>query len=159
MAYAVLLVLVDGLFPSEATSALPVTAIPLMVITVIIVRDLTKRSTEPIVRQTPVERSTMKGNPVQFFSGQIKVATNASESYFEDVIRSRLKELLVTKVSVETGLEPENVRQLLAHPKTGLHLLNDDALYAILYGPIPETSIRRIEMISDAIDLIGVWKS
>lgn len=101
----------------------------------------------------------MKGNPVQFFSGQIKVATNASNSYFEDVIRSRLKELLVTKVSVETGLEVENVRQLLANLRTGQHLLNDDALYGILYGPIPRTSIRRIEMISDAIDLIGAWKS
>lgn len=159
VAYAILLVLVDGLFPLGATSALPVTAIPLIVITVIIVRDLTKRSTEPSIRQMTVERSTMKRNQVQFFSGQIKVATNASDSYFEDVIRSRLKELLVTKVSVETGLEPENIRQLLANPRTGLHLLNDGALYAILYGPIPETSIRRIEMIDDAIDLIGAWKS
>lgn len=159
MAYAVLLVLVDGLFPSEATSALPVTAIPLIVITVIIVRDLRKRSTESSVREMPVERSAMKGNPVQFFSGQIKVATNASNSYFEDVIRSRLKELLVTKVSVETGLEPESVRQLLANQRTGQHLLNDDALYGVLYGPVPGTSIRRIEMISDAIDLIGAWKS
>lgn len=158
VAYAVLLVLVDGLFPSEATSSLPVTGIPLIVITVIIARDLTKRSTEPSVRKMSIERPTMKGNPVQFFSGQIKVATNASESYFEDVIRSRLKELLVTKVSVETGLDPENVRQLLAKPRTGLQLLNDEALYAILYGPIPETSIRRIGLVSDAIDLIGAWK-
>lgn len=105
-----------------------------------------------------MQTSPMKGNQIQFFSSQIKVAAEASDSYFEDVIRSKLKELLVAKVAVQTGLEPDVVRLILTSPTTGLKLLKDETLYEALYGPVPETSPRRIEMIDNAIDLIGAWK-
>lgn len=158
LAYAILLFIVSGFFASQATSILPATGIPLIVITLILVQDLAKRSAKPVGERSPVSKSSMKGNPVNFFSGQIKVAANASESYFEDVIRSRLKDLLVTKVSAETGFDPLTIRQLLTKPKTGLALLKEDRLYAVLYGPIPQGPLARIEMINQTVDLIGAWK-
>ena len=59
---------------------------------------------------------------MRFLSGQFRVAATASNSYFENVVRGRLKELLVTKVALETGLENELVRRLLSAPMDGPRL-------------------------------------
>lgn len=158
VAYAVLLLLVSGLFTPETRSAIPLTAIPLIVITVIIVRDLARRSTEPAVKRTFDAGSSLNANLAQFLSGQIKVAANASDSYFDDVVRARLKELLIMKITVETGLETETVRKSLSSPRTGPDLLNDELLYTMLYGPVPANENRRMELIEGALDLIGAWK-
>jgi hypothetical protein len=66
--------------------------------------------------------------------------------------------MLTTKVALETGLDSEAVRRLLSDPKQGPALLADESLYRMLYGPPPQGGLRRINMIGDAIDLIGAWK-
>jgi len=86
------------------------------------------------------------------------VAASASSSYFENVVRARLRELLTTKVALETGLETETVRRILLDPRDGPHLLQQESLYHILYGPTPPSGLARISLIGDAIDLIGAWK-
>jgi hypothetical protein len=158
IAYATLLVLVRGVFPSESTPSISLTGIPLVVIVIMIVRDLASKSTSPTLGKTAATPTGFRGSVIQFLSGQLRVAASASDSYFENVIRARLKDLLTTKVSIETGLENENVRRILADPSRGRRLLVDESLYGMLYGPVPHGRLARMTMISDAIDLIGAWK-
>jgi len=145
-------------FPSESTPTLSLTGIPLIVIAVIIVRDLARRSTGPTRQKIIAPREGFKGSPVQFLSGQFRVAAGASNSYFENVVRARLKELLTTKVALQTGLDRDTARRLLSDPSRGPRLLEDESLYRMLYGPSPKSGIARLNMIGDAIELIGAWK-
>jgi hypothetical protein len=158
IAYAILLVLVRGAFTSESTPTISLTGIPLVVIVVMIARDLARKSTSPTVRRTITTTPGFRENPIQFLSGQFRVAAEASGSYFENIVRARLKELLVAKVAVETGLESETVRQFLSDPKRGPRLLADESLYSMLFGPTPPAGPARINMIGKAVDLIGAWK-
>jgi hypothetical protein len=156
--YILLLVLVRGIFPSEAAPTISLLGIPLIVVVVLIARDLGRRSTSPTVRRTVETTLGFRGNPVQFLSGQFRVAASASNSYFENVVQSRLRELLTSKVALERGLDKEEVRRLLSDTKQGPALLADESLYRMLYGPSPRGGLERLNMISDAIDLIGAWK-
>ncbi|TMI47121.1 hypothetical protein E6H17_06950 [Candidatus Bathyarchaeota archaeon] len=156
--YALLLVLVRGVLPSESAPAISLTGIPLIVIVVMIARDLTRKSTSPTVRRAITTTVGFRGNPVQFLSGQFRVAANASNSYFENVVRARLRELLTTKVALEIGVENETVRRILLDPRDGPRLLEDETLYRMLYGPTPQGWLARLNLIGDAIDLIGAWK-
>jgi len=156
--YALLLVLVRGVLPSESAPAISLTGIPLIVIVVMIARDLTRKSTSPTVRRAITTTVGFRGNPVQFLSGQFRVAANASNSYFENVVRARLRELLTTKVALEIGVENETVRRILLDPRDGPRLLEDETLYRMLYGPTPQGGLARLNLIGDAIDLIGAWK-
>lgn len=158
VAYAVLLVLVRGIFPSESAPAISLTGIPLIVIVVVIARDLARRSTSPTLRPTQPTTASFRGSPVQFLSSQLRVAANASNSYFENVVRARLRELLTTKVALEKGLETEVVRRILSDSMDGPRLLGDESLYRMLYGPPPQGRLARVTMIGKAIDLIGAWK-
>lgn len=158
VAYAIILVLVRGTFPSESTPTISLTGIPLIVIVVIIVRDLARRSTNPTVQRTKEPNAVFRPNPVQFLNGQFRIAANASNSYFEHVVQARLRELLIAKVALETGLATENVRRILSDPSQGPSLLEDESLYRMLYGPPPQRGLARINMIGDAITTIGVWK-
>lgn len=159
VAYAVLLVLARGVFPSESTPTISLTGVPLIVIVLIIARDLARKSTTPTEKMAIVKPKGFQGNPVQFLSGQFRVAATASNSYFEKLVRARLKELLIAKIAIETGRETSMVRRLLSDPKLGPMLLQDESLYRMLYGPTPRAGLARMNMISDAIDLIGAWKS
>ena len=156
--YTLLLVLVRGVLPSESAPAISLTGIPLIVIVVMIARDLTRKSTSPTVRRAITTTVGFRGNPVQFLSGQFRVAANASNSYFENVVRARLRELLTTKVALEIGVENETVRRILLDPRDGPRLLEDETLYRMLYGPTPQGWLARLNLIGDAIDLIGAWK-
>ena len=158
VAYILLLVLVRGAYPSEATPPLYLTGIPLVAIIVVIARDLARKSTIPTAERTVATATGFHANPVQVFSDQFRLAGRASGSYFENVVRARLRELLITKVALETGLENETVRRVLSDPKRGPGLLENEPLYRILYGPIPSGERARITMIGEAIDLIGAWK-
>src|SRR5256885_8796124 len=64
-----------------------------------------------MIRRPP--RSTLFPYTTLFRS----VAANASNSYFENVVRARLRELLTTKVALEAGLENETVRRILSDPR------------------------------------------
>lgn len=158
IAYAILLVLVRGVLQSESTPTISLTGVPLIVIVVMIARDLARKSTSPTLRKTISTTTGFRGSPVQFLSGQIRVATDASNSYFENVVRARLRELLTAKVALETGQESETVRRILSDPREGPRLLEQDPLYRMIYGPTPQNGLARIKLISDAIDLIGAWK-
>ena len=158
IAYAIILVLVRGIFPSEATTTISLTGIPLIVIVLIIVRDLARRSTSPSLQRTVKTGTVFRPNPVQFLNGQFRIAASASNSYFENIVRARLRELLITKVALETGAATEAVRRILSDSRQGPELLQDDSLHRMLYGPAPQRGQARISMIGDAITMIGDWK-
>lgn len=155
--YSILLALVRGVFPSESAPTISLTGIPLIVIVIMIARDLARKSTSPTFKRTLLTTRGFRGDSVQFLGGQFRVAADASNSYFEDVVRLRLKELLIAKISLEAGLEKETARQLLADVSLGPGLVKDEFLYSMLYGTAPQAGQARLNMIGDAIDLIGAW--
>lgn len=159
IAYGVLLVLVRGVFPSESSPTIQLLGLPLIVVVVIIARDFSQRSTRTTEPLKTASTNRPMENPVAFLSGQFAVAAKSSDSYFHDVVRARLKELLVTKVSLETGLETETVRRALSDRKQGAKLLHDEELYTVLYGPVPDTGQERLHLIEEAMELIGAWKA
>jgi len=158
VAYSVALFLTVSVFPSVSTSTLPLTGIPLILIAVMIARNLARRSTIPAATKTNVLKSSFKGSPVRFLSGQIKVAAESTNSYFENVLRARLRELMISKVALETGMDSGTIRRLLSDPREGRELLHDWDIYGMLYGPTPRTGTARMDMIEKAVDFIGAWK-
>ena len=157
VAYSIILLATREILPSESTPTVFLVGVPLIVVAIIIARDLALRSTIPSATSASIEIPRLKENPVEFLSGQIRLATSASNSYFENVLRSRLRELLVSKVALETGLDASVVRQTLKDPARGVKLLDDPDLYATLYGPAPQASSARIRSIEQAMDMIGAW--
>ncbi len=159
LAYGILLLVVRGALPTESSPTLLLVAIPLVVIAVIIARDLARRSTTPVVSPAiHSHASILKEDPVQFLTGQIRVASVASDSYFENIVRARLKELLISKVSLETGSDRDMVRRALSDPREGPRLLHDELLYSILYGAVPTSGSERMRKTKEATELIGEWK-
>ena len=157
-AYALLLVLIRGSLPENSAPTITLTGIPLVAITIIIVQDLLRRSTRPTKTSTKPQRGRIVGRPVELLTGQIRVAESASDSYFEGVIRARLRELMTTKASLETGLEYEKVRKTLADPIDGPRLMGERRLYSLLYDPPVRKGPARVKMIEEAVALIGAWK-
>jgi hypothetical protein len=157
IAYAILLVLVRGVLPPEASPTVSLVGIPLIVIAAIIARDLARRSTSPTVAPRIPSQSGLSEDPVKFLSDQIRVAASASDSYFENIVRARLKELLITKVALEKGTDRDVTRRVLSDPRQGRAILDNEELYTVLYGPLP-SSRTRTRMIEKAVDLIGAWK-
>ena len=158
VAYGVLLLLIGGAFPSGPSPSLSLAGVPLVVIAIIVVRDLAKRSAASTATRTIGSASGPKEDAVRFLSNQIRVAAIASDSYFENVVRARLKELLLTKTILETGLDRDAARRALSDPQQRLKLLHDEELYRLLYGPVPAPGLARMDMIGKAVDLIGAWK-
>lgn len=156
IAYAVLLVIARGILPTEATPTVSLVGIPLIVIATIIARDLARRSTTPTAVPRSHTEPGLSEDPVRFLSDQIRIATSASDSYFENIVRARLKDLLITKVSLEKGVERDATRRVMSDPRQGRAILDNEELYSVLYGPLPSRPIRT-RMIEKAIDMIGAW--
>ena len=158
--YAILLLLIRGIFSSDYMAAISITGVPLVVVTVIIARDLMRRSTNPVAVRSMPQHEYYRRNPVEFLASQLRATHSASHSYFENVILSRLKELLITKVSLETGISTEEVRRRLSDARQGPRILHDDDLYEVLFEQAAESDHDSPEMdiVEDAIGLIGAWK-
>src|SRR5438046_9809616 len=120
--------------------------------------DLIRRSTRPADTRERNPGAGFKASPVQLISSQIMVAAEASNTYFESVVRSRLRDLLVEKAALELGLEKDKVRRTLSDPDRGPKLLQDNTLYSLLYDPAPEQGPARITMNDDAEELLDASK-
>ena len=148
-----------GALSPDSTPTLAVAGIPLVVIVFVIVRDLSRRSTGPTALPVVFPSSTLKVDPVKVLSGQLRVAAKASDSYFENVVRTRLRELLISKVALETGLEREQARRILLDSKLCQTVLRNQELYEILFRPVPRTSMNRMKMIDRVVEMIGEWQA
>ncbi len=157
LAYIAVLTILRGVFPSNSTPATSLIAIPLLISALILIRDMVLRSTShnETVDKNGLKKS--KSRRVELLSRQIDVTANASASYFDDVVRARLIDLLINKASLESGLEKEKVLHAMSEEKKAMRFLKNDALYKLLYTAIPEKGRARIVMIRDAVDLIEAW--
>jgi len=154
--YAVLLLLVRGILPPESAPTISLLGLPLVVVGAFIARDLTRRSTNPTVQLRNHTVPHIAEDPVRFLSGQIRVASGATDSYFERIVRARLRELLIAKVALEKGIDRDVARRTLSDPKLGQRFLGSVELYDILYGPLPSSRDRN-QLIDRAVGMIGAW--
>ncbi len=81
-----------------------------------------------------------------------------SQAYFESILLNRLRDILVEKVSLETGMEKEKVKQEIADVVQGPALVRDEQLYRLLYSSTPGKGATRVKMLREAIDRIETWK-
>jgi hypothetical protein len=82
-----------------------------------------------------------------------------SHAYFESILLNRLRDILVEKISLETGIEKEKVRRQLADRVMGPALVRDRPLYRLLYSSTPPVGATRVKMLREAIDGIEAWKA
>jgi hypothetical protein len=109
--------------------------------------------------QVREESRRLRARDVQSLTRQVEVAGTASPAYFESILRTRLRDLLVEKVSLEIGIERNVVKRTLADPILGPRLLNDPRTYKLLFYPPPSNSGSRLQMLREIIDRIEGWKA
>jgi len=157
--YVLFLVLLRSFIPQTLTPSITLLAVPLIILALILVSDLSYRATAP--SKTPVQRRLRRfqARDVQYLSRQVEVASSGSQAYFESILLSRLRDILVEKVSLETGIEKENVKQQLADAVQGPALVGNGPLYRLLYSSTPPKGTTRVKMLREAIDGIEAWKA
>ena len=96
---------------------------------------------------------------VQYLSRQVEVASVGSQEYFESILLDRLRDIFAEKVSLETGLVKESVKQELASTVKGPALVRDKTLYTLLYSSTPPKGAIRVKMLREAIDGIEAWNA
>ena len=134
-------------------------ALPLVLFAMILAVDLADRATFPSETQSQEGPRVLRARDVQSLTRQVGVAAKASPAYFENILRGRLRDLLVEKVSLETGMEKEEVKRALLDDKLGPRLLRDPRTYALLYYAPPPTAEQRLQMLREIIDRIEGWKA
>ena len=155
--YLLLIALVRGLLPDSVISTLPLLALPLVLLALILTINLSDRSIAPL-DPTPRESSRrLRERDIKSLTRQVTVAANSSPAYFETILRSRLRDLLAEKVSLETGIPKDSVVKILADEIRGPQLLKDSKTYALLYYPPPRSPGSRLEMLREIIDRIEGW--
>lgn len=163
LAYIAILLVARGFLTANSTPGVSLAAIPLVIIAIAIIRDLTSKSSKaskaPAVRLTSVR----KGEQLRFLSRQVQVTAQASASYFNDVVGARLRGILVDKVSIEMGIDKATVRRFLSSETSGPGFLHNARLYSLLYGSgllysVPGAGKNRIRMVREAVMLIEAWK-
>ncbi len=156
--YYAILFLMGALFSPDFKPPLYFLAAPLLVLVLILVSDLSNRATVPTEFRPRTQRPRRFSRQVQELAQQIQVGTNSSPAYFEKSVMSRLREVLVEKVAVETGMDMKTVRETLANPGLGPGLLRDERLRALLYSPPTVKGPARVRMLEEAIALVESWK-
>lgn len=158
-AYVLFLFFLRSLVPETLTPSITLLTLPLIILAMILISDLSHRATAPSKTQAPTRARRFQARDVQYLSRQVEVAPKASQAYFETILLNRLRDILVEKVSLETGMEKENVKQELGDAAQGQELVRDRRLYALLYSPTPHEEATRIKMLREAIDRIEDWKA
>ena len=156
--YLLLLLVLRSIVPEALAPTLPLIALPLIVLALILTLNLSDRSTARSGSKVQKLPRRMGALDVQSLTRQVEVASRSSPAYYDMVLGKRLRDLLVEKVSLETGMERELVRRTLANDKQGPRLLRDSALYKLLYYPPVRKSAARLQMLRETIDRIEGWK-
>lgn len=158
-AYIFLIFLLRSLIPEELTSSPIILSIPLVALAIFLGRDLLHQSTRPSELPTNAGSQRFRAREVQLLTTQVRVASTASRTFFETIILARLRDLFAEKVSLETGIEKENVKAQLADSLVGPALVHDRTLYRLLYSKPPRTPAERVNVLREAIDRIEAWKT
>lgn len=148
-----------NLIPESVSPTVSLLAFPLILLAVVLAVDLSGRAVLPTkskVRRVP---RRLRARDVQYLTRQVEVGAKASPAYFESVLRTRLRALLVDKVSLETGMEKDMVRQSLADGVAGPRLLKDPEFYRLLYYSPPRGAETRLQLLRQIVDGIEGWKA
>ncbi len=157
--YLFLLLIFRIVIPEALTSSVTLLALPLVLFAMILAVDLADRATLPSETLHQESPRVLRARDVQSLTRQVGVAAKASPAYFENILRNRLRDLLVEKVSLETGMEKEEVKKALSDDKLGPRLLRDPRTYALLYYNPPPRAEQRLQMLREIIDRIEGWKA
>ncbi len=157
--YYAVVFLVRGFFPTNYSPPLPFLLAPLLGLVLVLLADLSSRAT--LRTEIPAKKVPHRtiGRDVRFLTEQIDAAKRASPEYFDRVLRSRLREALVEKVSLETGIGRERVKETLGNPTLGPGMLRNQRLYDLLYSRLPARSVSRIKMLEETVALVGGWRA
>ncbi len=152
--YFAILVFARGILPIPVYSLI----LPFVVIVLALAIDLTGRVTTPTrtVRRMPLPRKLGRG--IERLTRQVEVGTSASKGYYETVLQSRLREILVEKVALETGMDKDRAREVLKNRLLGPSILRDAELYALLYSGAPAPGRGRLADLERTVKLIEAWK-
>ena len=156
--YYAILFLAGSLFSRDFQPPLYFLAVPLLILVLVLLSDLSYRATVPTEVRLRNRPSRKFSRQVQDLTRQIEVGTNSSPAYFDKAVLARLRETLVVKVALETGLDEAQLRERLANPRLGPGLLNNDRLYRLLYSPTAAKGSARVRMLEEAIALVESWK-
>jgi hypothetical protein len=157
--YVLLLFFFRSLVPETLSPTVSLLALPLIILALAVAVDLSDRATRPVrtkVREVP---RRLRARDVQFLTRQVEVAAKASPGYFDTILRGRLRDLLTEKVSLETGMERESVKRVLADSNIGPRLLRDSELYKLLYYFPPRGPEARLQLLREIINRIEGWKA
>ena len=157
--YVLFLVFLRSLVPETLTPSVTLLALPLIILVLILVSDLSYRVTSPSKSPVRVRLRRFQARDVQYLSRQVEVASMGSQAYFESILLSRLRDIFAEKVSLETGIEKENVKRELADAVRGPALVGNEPLYRLLYSSTPSKRATRVRMLREAIDGIEAWKA
>ena len=156
--YVLLLVLFRSLIPETLSPTVSLLALPLVLLALILAVDLSDRATIPSRTEAPEGPRRLRARDVQFLTRQVEVAAKASPDYFETILRGRLRDLFVEKVSLETAMEKELVKRALADGSVGPRLLKDLEIYKLLYYSPPRGAEARLHLLRQIMDRIEGWK-
>ena len=157
--YVLFVVFLRSLVPETLTPSITLLALPLIILTLILVSDLSYRATAPSKTPAPTRLRRFQARDVQYLSRQVEVASSGSQAYFESILLSRLRDILAEKVSLETGVEKENVKRELVDVVKGPALVGNEPLYRLLYSSTTPKGATRVNMLREAIDGIEAWKA
>lgn len=157
--YVLLLFFFRSLVPETLSPTVSLLALPLIILALAVAVDLSDRATRPARTKVRGVPKRLRARDVQFLTRQIEVAAKASPGYFDTILRVRLRDLLTEKVSLETGMERESVKRVLADRNIGPRLLRDSELYKLLYYSPPRGPEARLQLLREIINRIEGWKA
>ncbi len=156
--YFAVLLLARNLLPGDVRIPPYFLAGPILLVVLVLVKDLSGRATVPtehLTRRRPVRKL---GWDVEQLTRRIEVGTGASNQYFDSVLLARLRAVLAEKVSLETGMDRERVREMLKNKLLGPGLLGDQEMYRLLYSRAPSRGPERVKTLERLAGLVEEWK-
>lgn len=156
--YFAVLIVSRGFLPGNFNIPIYFLVLPFLVVVVALAIDLTGRVTMPSETREKTRVPRKLGRGIERLTKQVEVGTSASRGYYETVLMSRLREVLVEKVALETGMDKERTRETLKNKLLGPSLLRDHELYALLYIRAPPAGPGRLADLERTVKLIEAWK-
>ena len=155
--YTAALVIARSFLPEDPIPSLSLLIGPLVIFFIVIWRDLSSRTTEPtkLVSQPPQKGPRYE---MENLAKQIEVASESSYQYLENALLNRIRDILVERITIETGIERAEVRRRLANKRQGPSFLGDEQLYNLLYTMEPPKGPDRLRLIEETLGRIESWK-
>ncbi len=157
--YLAILIAGQSLLPAAFNAPLYFLLGPLLLAVVLLIKDLSRKAAVPTENRGGKRIGRRIGWKVQTLTNQIRIAEKASLQYYDAVLVSRLREILVEKVTLETGIERERIAETLKNGALGPGLLRDGELYMLLYCATPDRGAARVRGLERAVELIEAWKA